>query len=647
LAFEDLQAKGSFKLVEDDAADLVGADIILPVSSMKPELKVPKSSKSLFQKEGKRFRGRAVLGIRDVSEPRTYGSSYQLIENAPMESVELEVLPEAMKQARRFTDALERGDYTELLEILCLDEIEFIQERAEMRIVEAALLADRNGTVGIARFPYISNQLNKTLARWAFRTATGGGLRLPGFALADDGYLVAHQGQIYSGSDWIPKDQAIVALDSVCGLCVRYPIRSADDLLPLHHMGSAELFVTLSNKLEKEGCRDAGAVAEQATSNQQWLKGAYVLHSETAKLNGGDFDFDGICVVEESRFPRFVHHCFANATQAVHEEKNKVKAKTSWFNLPAVAMKARGNLIGRITDLKSSCIAAGELGLARELVPELQKALDSLKWNVQPKRDRIDTINSQVAHAPWLDYKWATSISDLPKHLSVRTTDRIGTIYNHVRKELPDLTESRALISEFKMLVSGEEIKRTMYDECRFMNSVYAAVVGRSSERQDRLRADCDRAASELEEAKHDANRTLRNQKYAALKQATRVRRLGDERRKKEMKAINTWIRLWAAGKQENRMAWVQALLTVVCEGQGSGGILVNAFPQEFVNCLSQISGGIARQVVAPDLEGRSSRIDPDGRTFLIEPTEDGNGTKETFLFRKNKNGEIFLGAMD
>jgi hypothetical protein len=649
LAFEDMQAKGSFKVMEDDAAALIGADIILPVSSMKPELKVPKSLKSLFQKEGKRFRGRVVLGIRDVSEPRTYGSSYQLIENAPMESVELEILPEAMKQARRFTDALERGDYTELLEILCLDEIEFIQERAEMRMVEAALLADRKGTVGIANFPYISNQLNKTLARWAFRTATGGGLRLPGFALADDGYLVAHQAKVYSGSDWIPRDQAIVALDSLCGLCVRYPIRSLDDLLPLHHMGSAEVFVTLSDKLEKEGCRkeDAGAVAEQAATNQLWLKGIYVLHSETAKLNGGDFDFDGICVVEESRFPRFVHYCFANVHQAVHEEKNKVKAKTSWFNLPAVAMKARGNLIGRITDLKSSCIAAGELGLARELVPELQKALDSLKWNVQPKRDRIDAINSQVAHAPWLDYKWATSISDLPKHLSVRSGDRIGTIYNHVRKELPDLAESRAPISEFKMLVSGEEVKRTMYDECRFMNSVYAAVVGRSQERQDRLRADCDRAASELEEAKLDANRMLRNQKYTALRQAVRSRRMGDERRKTEMKAINTWVRLWAASKEENRMAWVQALLTVVCEGQGSGGILVNAFPQEFVDRLAQLSGSVAPQVVVPNLEGRSSRIDSDGRTFLIEPIEDGGGTKETFLFRKNKNGEIFLGAMD
>lgn len=645
IAFEGIQAKGSFKVMDDDAADLVGADIILPTSSVKPELKLPKSLKSLFQKEGRKFRGRVVLGIRDVSEPRTYGSSYQLIENAPDDSIQLEVLPEALTQVRKFADTLELGDYTHLLEILCLEDAEAIQERAEMRIVEAALLADEKGSIGIARFPYINNQLNKILARWAFRTATGGGLRLPGFALADDGYLMAHNGRLYSGSDWIPKEQAIVALESSRGLCVRYPIRSIDDLLPLDHMGSAELFVTLCDQLEKDGCKDSGAVAERIATDQLWLKGVYVLHSQTARKNGGDFDFDGVCVVEESRFPRFVSYCAGRRSQAVHEEKNKVKAKTSWWNLPVVAMKARGNQIGRITDLKTSCLAAGETGLARELVPELQKALDSLKWNVQPDREKIDRIGKQVKDAPWLDCKWVTAISQLPKHLPSVPTDRIGTIYNHVRKELPDLTESKAPISEFKMLVSGEAITRAMYEECRYVNSVYAAVVGRSSERQDRLIGECDRAASDLEEAKLDANRRLRNEKYAALKQAVSARRLGEERRRKEMKAINTWVRLWAVGKQENRMGWVQAMLTVVCEGTGSGAILLNAFPQEFVERLAEVTGGTARTVIVPQLDGFTSRVDQDGRCFLIEPMD--GGTKETFLFRSNKSGEIFLGTME
>jgi hypothetical protein len=645
MAFEATQAKGCFKVMEDDVADLLEADIVLPVSSIKPELRVQKPLSLLFHKEGKRFHGRVVLGIRDVSDVRTYGSSYQLIENAPEDSIQLEILPESLRQVRKFQSAIEGGDYTQLLELLCLEDGDVIQERTEMRLVEAALLADANGAVGISRFPYVNNQLNKTLARWAFRTVTGGGLRLPGFALADDGYLFAHNGRVYAGSDWIPRNKAIVELESGSGLCVRYPIRSIDDLLPLEHLSSDESFDLLANRLEREGCADAAAMAEKILHDQLWLHGVYVLHSETAKKNGGDFDFDGICVVEDGRFPRFVKHCASRRGEALHQVKNKAKAKTSWFNLPAVAMKARGNQIGRITDLKTSCLAAGETDLARELVAELQKALDALKWNVHPDREVIDRISKQVKHAPWLDHKWASSISDLPRHVSAAETDRIGTIYNIVREEIPDITESKAQIAEFKMLFSGEEVTRAMYEECRRVNSVYAAVVGRSSERQERLQAECERASSELEEAKLDSNRTLRNQKYAAVKQAAASRRLGDERRKKEMKAINTWVRLWAASKQENRPAWVQALATVVSEGTGSGAILLNAFPQEFVDRLAQHSGGKAVQVTVSDCSGYSSRIDAEGRTFLIEPTEDG--PREIFLFRSGKNGEIFLGTME
>lgn len=645
MAFADTQAKGCFKVMEDDAAELAGADIILPTSSVKPGLELPKSLHSQFQKEGKRFQGRVVLGIRGVSMPLTYGSSYQLVENAPEDSIHLEILPESIKQARKFADSLERRDYNQLLEILCLEDAEVIHEKEEMRVVEALLLADRDGRQDIGRFPYVTNQLNKTLARWAFRCATGGGLRLPGFALADDGYLVARNGQLYSGSDWIPKEKAIVTLDSQRGLCVRYPIRGVDDLLPLEHMSSAEAFVTLAERLEQQGCRDSGAVAERVLTAHLWLEGAYTLHSETARKNGGDFDFDGICVVEDRRFPRFVSHCFNRNSDAVHEEKQKIKAKTSWRNLPVVAMKARGNLIGRITDLKSCCLAAGDAESARKLVTELQKALDSLKWNVQPSQEIINQISAQVKRAPWLDLKWAAEISKLPARIPELDSDRIAKIYNHVRADIPDLAANKASIAEFKMLVSGQKIHRTMYDECRFVNSVYAAVVGRASERQERLSAECDRASSDVAEAKLDSNRMLRNQKYAALQQATKARQLGEERRKKEMKAINTWLRLWAAGKQENRMAWVQALLTVVCEGRGSGGVLLTAFPQELVNWLADQTGGKATHVIAPDVAGFSSRVDSEGRTFLVEAIE--GGTKETFLFKRNKNGDIFLGTME
>jgi hypothetical protein len=61
-----------------------------------------------------------------------------------------------------------------------------------------------------------------------------------------------------------------------------------------------------------------------------------------------------------------------------------------------VAIKARGNQIGMITDLKTSCLAAGRSDLAYQLVTELQKALDSLKHEVEPDAKVIADIRQQV-----------------------------------------------------------------------------------------------------------------------------------------------------------------------------------------------------------------------------------------------------------
>src|SRR6267154_2309380 len=61
LAFEKTQAKGSFKVMEEDVAELLDADIVLPESSVKPGLKIPATVYSVFGK-GRKFRGPVVLG---------------------------------------------------------------------------------------------------------------------------------------------------------------------------------------------------------------------------------------------------------------------------------------------------------------------------------------------------------------------------------------------------------------------------------------------------------------------------------------------------------------------------------------------------------------------------------------------------------
>ena len=636
LAFEKTQAKGSFKVMEDEAAQLLDADIVLPESSVKPALKAPVVIYSVFGK-GRRFRGPVVFGIRELSRKLEFDSSYTLIEHAPDDSIQLEILPEALGQVRNLNDSISEGRYRDLLEVLGLDDAERSQDE-EVRTVEAVLLADTSGN--IVRYPYINNQLNRLLARWAFKAATGGGFRLPAYALADDGYLALGDGRLYAGSDWIPKEKAVVSLESARGLCVRYPIRMYEDLLPMEHMSEADVIERLAQELKQQGCQSAEERAHQISGQQVLLQGTYVLHSETAKKNGGDFDFDWICVVEEKRFPRFVRKRFDLAIEFRQEKTKLRKAKSPWWNLEHVAIKARGNQIGMITDLKTSCLAAGRPDLAYRLVTELQKALDSLKHEVEPDPKVIADIRRQVNPASWLKYKNEHRISDLPIHLEVEASDRIGRLYNHVRKEIEDLLTSKLPIEEFKGLISGESVTRLMFDECRYVNSVYAAVVGRISERQDKVKAELDQAQAAWEAVRNSADRELRRRRLLERRKAQAAQYRGEERARQEMKSIISYVRVWAASKAENRMGWCQALNRVVCNGQGSGSILFHAFPQELIVKLAQQTGGRAARVAKPEVSGMSISTDPEGRSFLVEKIE--GGEKETFLFQY-KDGRFHL----
>jgi hypothetical protein len=413
-----------------------------------------------------------------------------------------------------------------------------------------------------------------------------------------------------------------------------------EDLLPVDHIGSQELIRKLTQNLDEQGCKDSHSLAEQIANQQLLLEGTYALHSEAAKKNGGDFDFDWICVLEEKRFPRFVRKRFSLINE-FHQQKMKLrKAKSPWWNLEHVAIKARGNQIGMITDLKTSCLAVGRSDLAYQLVTELQKALDSLKHEIEPDPKIIADIRQQVNPAPWLKYKNESRISDLPIHLDVDDNDRIGKLYNHVRKEIEDLLTAKLPIEEFKGLVSGEPVTRPMFDECRYVNSIYAAVVGRISERQDKLKADLVKAQAEWETVRKSTDKEMRKQKLLARRKAFSAHYHGEERAKQEMKAIISYVRVWAASKAENRMGWCQAMNRVVCNGQGSGSILFHAFPQELVWKLAEQTGGKAVRVVRPELSGMSIFRDAEGRSFLVEKIE--GGEKQTFLFRY-QDGQFFF----
>jgi hypothetical protein len=659
-ASDPRQAKGGLKTISDRAADLLGVDIILPESSCKPGLKDPIRFLPKLKTSGRLYSGPAILGIKQWSRQSEFGSSSSLVENASEEAFEDEILSRGIDNIRSMTKAFEEGDYQGLLEQLGHAEIPSLDtsfdpdqfggddasKTVEWDPVDAVLLADKSGSA--IKFPYVLNQLDRRFGRWGFRTCTSAGFKLPSFALVDDGVLIEHKGKIFAGSDWIPKDVSINPLESEESLCVRYPIRWGKDLLRVRHIRSEELIPLLKQAL---GCDDLpDQIVTYILDHQLRMEGAYILHSKTAKRNGGDFDFDTICAVPSDLFPKFV------AGQPKIEEEDKVQEKTKtlkppalWWNLERVAMNARGNgrySIGSITDLKTSCVAAGRMDFADVLVGEQQNALDGLKWDVEVNRGKIDAIRNEVDPAPWLQYKRVGRVSDLPKHLEIADTDKIGRLYNTLRKELGDVFKSKRDIEDFRGLFSGQKVAKEMFEECQLVNSIYGDVVHQIIEEEEPFKTAYEAAQAHCNEMRKSDDKELRNAAFEARRKTQEALWAFEEDAKVRFQHIHLFLRYWAQGKQEKRQAWAQAMNSVVSNGTGSGAVFFHTFPQEIVDTFAAMTGGDSMPVRMPQMVDGRVWFDDLKRAFLVQPIEnpDGQvGEMRTFLFKYGGDRKLFF----
>jgi hypothetical protein len=624
LAFENTQAKGSFKVMNDDVADAVGCDMIVPESSIKPGLKKQSVLKSFIGSEVRAFRGAIVLGIRQLSRPLTFESSYTVLQHAPVDAIGTEIVPQAREKIDALKTAWREHNHQALVEMIgssvrCDDS----EGEEPQRIIEATLIADGSGE--LTRHPYVHRQLDRLLARWAYKLMTGGGIDLPAFALADDGVLYLSNGKIMAAADWMPRDKAITSSKSERSLCVRYPVRMKEDLLPMIHLGPEETAALLADQL-----RITIEEARRVVTEELTLQGTYTLHSETAMLNGGDFDFDWVCAIESERFPLFVADRFAMKDEHEITKTKHEKAKSPWFNLEFVALKSRGNQIGAITDLMSSCVAADRHELLYELVAELQKEIDSLKHNVRADRSKLHSIRSEVGSAPWLSLKSAKAVSDLPMSLEVLKTDRIGNLYNVLRKDIADLLERPFPVDQFRGLIVGGEVSEAMFQEVRMVNTVYAAghavIQNNFNTAKKALEAAQERVKAAIQSGDQNSIK-LRRRELA--KTNANFRRV-EESTRDQSRNLQTIIWYWGQGKRENREGWCSTLHSIVSRSRrGMGSILFHAFPQEVVNAIADRTGGKRTTVQVADKEG--AVIVQDGALFFVR------GTHRSFIFRLDR----------
>lgn len=632
LAFAKTQAKGSFKVMEDDAASILEADIVLPSSSVKPDYKGPSRLVRWIKGSARTFTGPVVLGIREVSRDLKFGSSYTLIEHAPAESLESEIKPYALEEVRKLKAAVEDNDLEGLLNVLGSTEAQqevrdgFVHApgytSVENTTLEAVLKADGSGSMIF--FPWVKDQLERRLAEWAFKASTAGGLSFPAFALADDGFLVAHDGELYCSSDWMPKGWAYTRLTSDKLLIVRYPIRTKEDLLPLENRVTGDMTALVTHRLLQAGCpMTADAILEQIVMRQLRLDGTLTLHSETAKRNGGDYDFDTICVVESDRFPKFVEDRFTYQERFGNEKQKLPKKKSPWFSLPAVALEAMGNSIGSITALKTRCLAAGRLDLVEQLALQLQCALDQLKHGTEVDFKLIKQIREQVSGAAWLDTRLAKRVSELPLSVEASATDVVGQLYNAVRPEIEDLFNRAKKIRDYRGLVAYGTYPERMFTEAHRLCRMYAERLSEISEKRKMLEAAVKEAETALEGTKEQGNPQAKWEATFRLNQAKSAL-YHWEKGRKELKAVISHVQKWGRSRKGDRRLWLQALFDAAASGNGNGSVVFYAFPQEMVDAISDRTGGRPVEVALPDLCDGEVEIDEEGRVYLVSPSTDG-----------------------
>jgi hypothetical protein len=291
-----------------------------------------------------------------------------------------------------------------------------------------------------------------------------------------------------------------------------------------------------------------------------------------------------------------------------------------------VAMKARGNKIGSITDLKTSCIAAGRRDLAYQLVEQLQNALDSLKHKVEVDENVVNVIRKEVSQAPWLKFKREPLVSNLPMQLSVADTDIVGLLYNQLRPVLGDLLAEMLPIQDFRGLFKGETVTAEMFKECTTVNAIFGSYASKVVTRGERKLEAYHTAQAAWDAVRQSDNREQKKTAVIARNQARSALRADEEQSRKDFAFLNGILHRWAKGKQDNRSAWAQAMASVVTLGTGRGGVLFNTFPQEFCDRLATNTGGKQIRVRMPRLEEGHIVVE-DRKMFRVYPFRNPDGS--------------------
>jgi hypothetical protein len=244
---------------------------------------------------------------------------------------------------------------------------------------------------------------------------------------------------------------------------------------------------------------------------------------------------------------------------------------------------------------------------------------------------------------------------EMAEHLPVAEHDKVGHLYNFLRKELGRFFSDAAVVplSDFRGLIGGAEFTPEIFAECSTVNKYYATVVTQVLTQRRELWDELEKAEAEVEALKENAE--ARKEAIFRRKQASAALHSFEERSREELRALIDQVRIWAQSKNGTRLAYLSALHAIVCRDRrpnpehefvpGTGSIVFYAFPQEVVNQVAERTGGRPVTVEIPDLTDGEVEIDRDGRIFLVSHFTSGDGQvheRLIFLAQVTRKGEVF-----
>ena len=243
----------------------------------------------------------------------------------------------------------------------------------------------------------------------------------------------------------------------------------------------------------------------------------------------------------------------------------------------------------------------------------------------------------------------------MPEHLETDAADKVGNLYNFLRKELGRFfsAETIAPLSDFRGLIGGQSFTAEIYQECFVVNRFYGHRVTEIMNHRQQLVADLDKANAEIVAHKQDAE--VRKELFFRRNQASAALNAYEKRAAEELKSLVNSLQKWSSSKNGTRLSYLSALHAIVCREKrmdsdpnfvpGTGSIVFYSFPQELVNQIAERTGGRPVTVEIPNLCDGTVEIDSEGRIFLVQPLTPPNGQpfeRLVFVAQVTKSGEVF-----